>query len=178
MGSIIKVNEYKDFNNNAIMTSDGAGTLTLNNSALKATPAFAVYSDGDQTLTENAYTKIEWDNEAFDSDGAFASNRFTVPSGGAGKYMFAAQVFIDCNAANHFYYGVTRYYVNGSSITNGMAALNMANGYGAAATVNATNGLDLSDGDYVEIYAYIDDASDTSVKAVYSSFTGFKVIGA
>ena len=28
MGSIIKVNEYKDFGNNAIITSDGAGTVT------------------------------------------------------------------------------------------------------------------------------------------------------
>ena len=30
MGSIIKVNEYKDFNNNDIMTSDGAGVVTPN----------------------------------------------------------------------------------------------------------------------------------------------------
>ena len=40
MGSIIKVNEYKDFNNNAIMTSDGAGNVTVNAAALKNTPNF------------------------------------------------------------------------------------------------------------------------------------------
>ena len=140
------------------------------------TPAFAVYSTDDQTLTENAYTKIEWDTEEFDTDSAFASNKFTVPSGADGKYMFAAQVTIDCNAADHFYYGVVRYYVNGSAITNGLAKLNMATGYGAGATINSTIGLDLSAADYVEVYAYIDDIVDTSVKSNYSSFSGYKLI--
>ena len=46
MGSIIKVNEYKDFNNNAIMTSDGAGVVTINAATLKATPAFLAVAGG------------------------------------------------------------------------------------------------------------------------------------
>jgi len=160
------------------VASGGTGATTLAGAGLANTPAFAVYSDGDQTLTENAYTKIEWDNEVFDTDSAFASNKFTVPADEAGKYMFASQVFIDCNAADHFYYGVVRYYVNGVAITNGISALNMATGYGAGATINSTVGLDLSAADYVEIFVYIDDIVDTSVKSTYSTFTGFKVIGA
>jgi len=156
-----------------------AGTLKrIDYSLLGNTPAFAVYSDNDQTLSENAYTKIEWDNEAFDTNSAFASHKFTVPANQAGKYMFAAQVTIDCNAADHFYYGVVRYYVNGSAIVHGLANLNMATGYGAGATINSTIGLDLSAADYVEVYAYIDDIVDTSVKSTYSSFSGFKIIGA
>ena len=38
MGSIIKVNEYKDFGNNDIMTSDGAGVITLNNDVVIPSP--------------------------------------------------------------------------------------------------------------------------------------------
>ena len=161
-----------------LLISD-AGTLKrIDYSLLGNTPAFAVYSDNDQTLSENAYTKIEWDNEAFDTNSAFASHKFTVPANQAGKYMFAAQVTIDCVAADHFYYGVVRYYVNGSGITNGLANLNMATGYGAGATINSTVGLDLSATDYVEVFAYIDDIVDTTVKSTYSSFRGFKIIGA
>ena len=44
MGSIIKVNEYKDFGNNDIITSDGAGTITaaagLKTAIGNNTPAF------------------------------------------------------------------------------------------------------------------------------------------
>ena len=60
MGSIIKVNEYKDFNNNAIMTSDGAGVVTPNADGLKNVPAFEAYNSSVQgSLTSGAATKIQ-----------------------------------------------------------------------------------------------------------------------
>jgi hypothetical protein len=40
MTSKLKVNILADGGDNAIMTSDGSGALTLNNAALKATPSF------------------------------------------------------------------------------------------------------------------------------------------
>ena len=40
MAGILKVDKYQDFNGNDIMTSDGSGNLTLNNAAMKMTPAF------------------------------------------------------------------------------------------------------------------------------------------
>ena len=50
MAGILKVDKYQDFNGNDIMTSDGSGNLTLNNSALKMTPAFQAYRTSYQSI--------------------------------------------------------------------------------------------------------------------------------
>ena len=85
-----------------ITTSSGSGTITLGQSgetiALGATtnnlltPAFFIKKTSDQTLTENTYTKITFDSETFDTDGAYASDKFTVPTGKAGKYFIGAVI--------------------------------------------------------------------------------------
>jgi hypothetical protein len=61
-----------------------AGSLTGISTAL--TPMWYVRRNADQALTNNTFTKVEWDSEVIDTDSAFASNKFTVPSGKAGKY--------------------------------------------------------------------------------------------
>ena len=92
MAGILKVDKYQDFNGNDIMTSDGSGNLTLNNSAMKNTPAFSAYLNSDQTLSDNTDTKGNYDTEAYDTDSAYdtSNKRFTVPSG-EGKYFFYAR---------------------------------------------------------------------------------------
>ena len=99
MASIIKANELQDFGGNSIITSDGAGTITLSsgmNTAVAAgtnnTPAFKATLSGDQTIADNATVKITFDTETFDTNNAFASNKFTVPSGEAGKYNIISQL--------------------------------------------------------------------------------------
>ena len=87
MGSIIKVNEYKDFNNNAIMTSDGSGNVTVNATGLKNVPAFHAYNNADQNISASTLTQVVFNTEIYDTDNAFASNQFTVPSGKGGKYF-------------------------------------------------------------------------------------------
>jgi hypothetical protein len=86
MTSKIKVNILADGGDNAILTSNGSGTVTINNAALKNTPNCLVYLSGSQTISDDTITKITFDTEVYDSDSAFASNKFTVPSGAAGKY--------------------------------------------------------------------------------------------
>ena len=44
------------------------------------TPAFAVTKSADQTVSDNTLTTITFDTEDFDTDAAFASNKFTCPS--------------------------------------------------------------------------------------------------
>ena len=139
------------------------------------TPAFSVYSTDGQSITENTYTKIEWDNENFDTANAFSSHKFTVPSGQDGKYFFSLDIGCDSNSANHFYYGVARFYKNGSALPE-YSYLNLANNFGAAATISISNAYSLVAGDYIETYALIDDGVDTSVKFSSANFTGFKII--
>ena len=57
-------------------------TTTVNRPAFKATLS------GNQSIANSSFTKVTLDTENFDTDNAFASNKFTVPTGQAGKYVF------------------------------------------------------------------------------------------
>ena len=58
------------------------------------TPNFYAYDTSGQSLASGATTKLNYATEVYDTDNAFASSRFTVPSGQAGKYHFTAMVGI------------------------------------------------------------------------------------
>lgn len=64
-------------------------------------PAFSVWRSGSQLNINNA-AKVLFNNKEFDTDNTFdavTNNRFTVPAGAAGKYMFTANVaFAPTNA--------------------------------------------------------------------------------
>jgi hypothetical protein len=52
MTSKLKVNILADGGDNAIMTSDGSGSLTLNNAALKNTPVLSIGLASTQTMSD------------------------------------------------------------------------------------------------------------------------------
>jgi len=190
MGSIIKVNEYKDFNNNDIMTSDGAGNVTaaagLKTAIGQNTPAFSTSITSNQSLTNNTYTKIAFATEQYDTNSAYDTSnyKFVVPAGQGGKYNFSALIILS---------------PDGTVISNGVLNLKI-NGsqkaqpfwYSGGASTNAWNSIkylpitlnasyDLSAGDYVELFAYLaeDAGSDTHAilsGVVNSHFSGFKLI--
>ncbi len=69
------------------------------------TPMFlASGGSGNQTISHATGTTITYNQEIIDTDSAFASNIFTVPSGEAGKYFFSASCFIEDTQAD-----ITRY---------------------------------------------------------------------
>ena len=94
MASIIKANQLQDFGGNSIITSDGAGNVTVNAAAMKNTPAFSAYGTTAQSVSSGAFTKVVFDAEDYDTDNAFDTStyRFTVPSGAAGKYLVKARL--------------------------------------------------------------------------------------
>jgi hypothetical protein len=56
------------------------------------TPAFHVRKSGNQDTSTGTATTVTWETEDVDTDSAFASNTFTVPSGAAGKYHIYAMI--------------------------------------------------------------------------------------
>ena len=108
MTSILKADTIQDTDGNNIINESGntitigasgdttniVGTLQNNGASVGGdnTPAFLVRLSGNQTLSHDTLTRITWDTEVYDTDNAFASNVFTVPSGSAGKYQFSACV--------------------------------------------------------------------------------------
>ena len=105
MSSIIRADTIQDLSGNNIINENGntitigasgdttniVGTLQNNGSAVGGanTPNFSVYAD-DTNISDASTTTIVFPNEDFDSDNAFASNTFTVPSGQGGKYFLYA----------------------------------------------------------------------------------------
>ena len=174
MAGILKVDKYQDFNGNDIMTSDGSGNITINAAALKNTPAFFAKKSVTQSPGNNAFTKITYETEVLDTNNAFASSTFTVPSGKAGVY------FIGFNKMNNkgglTVEDYTNIYKNGSSF----AGFTSFSG-NQTQLRNHNIIMDLAVGDYVEIYHYgttSDSSSASLLSGERNSFYGYKIIGA
>jgi len=180
MASIIRVDDLQDSGGNSYLSSNGSGTVTVGNSALKNTPAFFVYADASQTVSSATNTLVTLDNESYDTDNAFASNKFTVPSGEAGKYFFHGQ--IDCHANNVSENSISNahIYKNGSGVIE--SVVDFRNNYGRRVSVNVSVILDLAVGDYIELYGNITDTSGSptfySTSGSFFTFlSGHKLIG-
>lgn len=188
MSSIIKVNTYQDANGNALFSSDGSGTVTLNSNFSGVlpdnTPAFRMFMSGNQTLSANTETKIQMNttsgnsNTGWDSNSAFDTSnyKFTVPSGEGGKYNFKASVLLEyADGLNE--YGRMMFYVNGAEKANFRQGMN-SSGLQYSLTLSAI--LNLSAGDYVELYAIHSHTSSRSIdsNSRYTWFEGYKLIGA
>ena len=134
------------------------------------TPNFAVYqqSSPGTTLVQNTYTKVVWDSEYYDTNNAFASGRFTVPSGEAGKYFFTSTVSMQSVLAEIN----IDLYLNGSSFWRGAAVHSNNN---SAQTV--TGIIDLSVGNYVEVFVKQNQGTNqVEGGGSHSYFHGYKLI--
>ena len=143
------------------------------------TPAFLVYKTSNQELSDNAFTKVTFDTEDFDTDAAFASDKFTVPSGKAGKYRFDMQLYWIANSNTlDLFYGT--FYINGGTpnIVNRTGnSVNMWNAGGGEQCLRVTSTFNLSVGDYVEVYGKLNVNSGTPRLYSYGNwFSGFKLI--
>tara|TARA_R100001163_G_scaffold63616_1_gene55942 strand:+ start:495 stop:1034 length:540 start_codon:yes stop_codon:yes gene_type:complete len=115
MGSIIKVNEYKDFNNNDIITSDGAGAITLSsgmNTAVAAgtnnTPMFSAYINGNQSIANTTATTVAYNTEVFDTGSDFDNStyKWTVPE--TAKYLMNVRMAFDSSAEFASYFSIVK----------------------------------------------------------------------
>ena len=182
MTSKLKVNILADGGDNAILTSDGSGSLTLNNAALKNTPAFNVRMNTLQSISHGTITLVAFDTEIYDTDNAFdnsSSNyKFTVPSGKAGKYYFFASTNLDAISAANLQNCQMYFYKNGSVQHKISTNFNSNDIKAYHATLSTT--FDLSAGDYVQVYARISDSSGSpridGSDTAQSQFFGFRMV--
>ena len=179
--SILKVNTIQDKGGNAIISSDGSGTLTLP-SDLKMTPAFRYVKSSNQTLTNNTYTKITFDTQIFDTDSAVSSSTFTVPTGKGGKYILGSSVWGNASGVTYYQYANTYYYLNGSTIKT-MNILDFRNNPTYQNSLVTIDILDLSAGDTIDVYHRVSTLSgspsilgDATQDKTY--FYGYRIIGA
>ena len=116
-------------------------------------PYFVARRNSAQTLTNNAFVKVQFDVEVLDSASAFdpsTNYRYTIASGQAGKYVIGARVNINGVGDGTLWNGALAIYKNGSIDIS--APFNFKTGY-----INNFNGFveyiyDASVSDYYEIY--------------------------
>lgn len=164
-----------------ITTSSGSGDITIpsgNGMTGHMYPAFFARKTSNQSITDNTYTKITFDTEIFDTNNAYSSDRFTVPTGKAGKYFIGAVCWCDANAVTNFEYANISIYKNGSEQVNLIMDHRSNNTY--QNSLNLTSLFDLSADDYLEVYVRIADSSgngqvngDSSLD--YSYFYGYRI---
>jgi hypothetical protein len=153
------------------LVSDAGTIKRVDYSYIKASsePVFAVVLDASQTLSNNTVTKLTFTSELIDTDSAFADSKFTVPSGKAGKYFFQAKV----RAANVSTSLSLFIYKNGSEVNVGYRSTGYSAGNIPYGGVNLIAVLDLSAGDYIEIYG--DQNSGGSAAVTTKLFQGYKL---
>jgi len=176
MAGILKVDKYQDFNGNDIMTSDGAGNITINNAALKNTPTFFIKTTS-TSISNSVLTKIPFDTATIDTDSAVdtSNNRFTVPSGKGGKYYISYSVGAAADSASTFYRVFTNLYINGSDSSLLSAVADPRNSYGFAFSVGGSGVINLSAGDYVEVYVYNSTGNTPGITASRTWLSGFRI---
>ena len=127
------------------------------------TPFILVTKSGSQSVTRDGWSKVTWDTETVDSDGAFASDKFTVPANEGGRYHMHVKFNINSNGGSC----KIGMYKNGSYVYNSSNESN-------SNTVETNWIVNLAATDYIETYAYAGEPSP-SVQAD-SFFSAWKII--
>ncbi len=108
-------------------------------------------------LSDATWTKNTWlTSETIDSDGAFSSSRFTVPTGRAGYYYVSTGVNLYGND-NNMRNAWVAIYKNGSKFLQSYNVVFSTSSSGLRHfTASAESILSLNAGDYIEQYMYLD----------------------
>ena len=159
-----------------ITTSSGSGNITIGSGVTINVnrPAFSAYLSADQSIANATVTKVNLNVESFDTDDAFDSStnyRFTVPTGGDGKYFFVGTItWVNLTNEDE---GQVRIHKNGTFV-QGSGYFQGQNG---TVTYQSTQVLNLVAGDYIELHGY--QVSGGAISAdggeAYTNLKGYKL---
>ena len=177
MGTIKTTNIEPIADNGTVTLGSSGDTFTLGSGVLQSNmlyPAFLLEANTTQTISHASFTKATNLSEVFDTDNAVSSQRFTVPTGKAGKYILYGSSSWPGNGSGQ---RITSIYKNGSEV--------LQNGsQGNASSRSHRYGLSLSltvdmngSSDYLEMYVYLDNSGtdDGKFEGDSISFGAFRV---
>ena len=180
--SEVKSNKISPATGTTLTLGDSGDTITTAATpagTLSNSPAFSVCTNAVTNITAATSTKIVLDREVLDSAGAFASNRFTVPAGEAGKYFISAGINFLCTTSSTTSNMQCMIYLNGSEHgTTDSVITNQANLTNL--TLTGSWILDLAAADYIELWGYISGTStqyNGNATKQKTHMSGFKLLG-
>ena len=159
-----------------ILVSDGGTLKRIDYSVFGNTPAFYVQRTSNVTgSSDNTLTKLTWNAEVLDTNSAFASDKFTVPSGEGGKYFFSTSPYIKTDSAAGSTIQII-FYKNGSAVVANQWYSNNNDHHYTERQVTHSILLDLAAADYIEVYAKFNVSSSTWGSYATGSFFGYKLL--
>jgi hypothetical protein len=191
MTAILKVDTIQDTAGNNIInessdtitigasgdTTNIIGTLQNNGSAVGGTntPRFFATLSSNQSIPDNAWTKVICNTQVIDSDSAYdpSTGRFLVPSGKGGQYTFSCAV--DSAGLGDGRSCMMVLYLNGSFSALGMGKYSSPQG-GEDGPVTVTFMRSLSAGDYIEMYMYQNSGSAQNTRSGRTYFGGYRIV--
>ena len=123
------------------------------------TPAWFVRYNGEQNLSDYTTTKVTWNVEELDTNSAFASDKFTVPSGGAGKYIIFTSLQMKGDNNDRLIKTDLHIYKNGSSVAYAHDDFRSDNSRQATRMIQTIQTL--AESDYIEVYTAVDISAGT-----------------
>jgi hypothetical protein len=158
-------------------TTNVIGTLNKDGVSVTNTPAFYMKTTT-SSISNSSLTKVPFNSATIDTDSATdtSNNRFTVPSGKGGKYLISYGIGAGADSHTNLYRIFTQLYKNGSNSTLLAAVADPRNNYGFAFSVVASGVLDLSAGDYLEVYAYNSSGNTAGLNLDRTYFSGHRLI--
>jgi len=159
-------------NDGQVLTSAGAGAPPVFETPASAanTPTFNAYKQGDQgSISANTATKITGWTEINDSDGKFASGRFTPTV--AGQYFIYGSSFATATANTNSPFLMI--YKNGSDV---QAITFQSPGASTNLPVQVVGIVTLDDNDYIELFIKVAATGSAFSSGDEVRFGGFKII--
>ena len=155
------------------IANGGTAATTFAAAGLANTPAVLATSTAGTSCANATNVQMTLDVETIDTDSAFASNTFTVPTGKAGMYWIAGRAEIVGPDAGEFIQ--MRVYLNG--VSNGkFENRETSDSTDEEFKFSFGGSLDLAEADTIKLYAYQNSGEtlDINQPALWS----FRVIGA
>jgi hypothetical protein len=122
------------------------------------TPAFYAELSASQTIGDAGDVKVQFNTEILDTDSAYDNStnyRFTVPSGEGGKYFVFTGLTVYGSVAYSVFDTYLKVYKNGSVFLSEQHYEHDSTPNGSA-SFHIGRVMDLSAGDYLEVYNYCD----------------------
>jgi hypothetical protein len=153
--------------NGQVLTADSTAATGLKWASASSTPTYvgcSLTKSVAQSIATGTETAVTFDVENIDTDGFHSTstntNRITIPSGKAGKYLVTATICVD-SSGNQTQGGLRK---NGTNI-----GLWYASTTGAALMIIFSNVYDLAVGDYLDVFAW--QGSGTNKNVLGNNYT-------
>ena len=174
MVSQIKVNEIIKQSGSSISIGESGDTINLAGATYAAagtnTPFVLAMNSATQSLSTGTVTKITFDTEVVDTDGEFASSKWTC--GTAGRYFFNCTM--ELQTMNNEAENWMKIYKNGSATTPTFTLVTAKTG--AAFTNVLSIMINAAANDYYEIYTVQNNGSSRNILAESAVWSIMRVI--